>query len=139
LVRNYTFAYILGDHIYLGTTGGEICLFSISNRIYRATMPISNNGVLSFACNGDYIFVGSGDGKVKKICIAEDRWKLTHEAILDSKIMSLILSPDQKELMAGSLGGKIYRILENDLSFLVHTDAHTGVINDVHFSPRRSD
>lgn len=102
-------------------------------------MPISNNGVLSIAVGGDYIFVGSGDGKIKKIYVADGKWNLTNEAHLDSKVMSICLSIDQKELVVGTIGGKIYRVLENDLSFLLHTDSHTGAISDLSFSPKRSD
>lgn len=102
-------------------------------------MPISSNGLLSMALCGDYLFVGSGDGKLKKLGIADGKWNLTHEAQLDSKIMSLTVSQDKKELLAGTIGGKLYRVLEGDLSFLLHTDAHTGSINDLHFSPKRSD
>jgi len=122
-----------------GTSGGEICLFSIASQCYRATMPISSNGLLCMASLGDNIFVGSGDGKLKKLSIAEGRWNMTHEAQLDSKIMSVTPSNDGKELMAGTIGGKLYRVLTEDLSFLMHTDAHTGSINDLNFSPKRSD
>ena len=41
--------------------------------------------------------------------------------------------------MAGTIGGKLYRVLTDDLSFLLHTDAHSGSIKDIHFSPKRSD
>jgi hypothetical protein len=139
LIRNYTFAQCVGDMLFLGTSGGEVCLFSIPSKIYRATMPISNNGVHSMALQGDHIFVGSGDGKLKKICIAYGKWNLTHEALLDSKIMSLCVASDGKEIVAGTVGGKIYRVLESDLSFLLHTDAHTGAVMDLNFTPRRSD
>ena len=125
--------------LFAGTTGGEVCLFSISAQIYRPTMPISSNGLMSMALQGDYIYVGSGDGKLKKLSIADGRWNMTHEAQLDSKIMSIAVSNDGKELMAGTIGGKLYRVLTNDLSFLLHTDAHTGSINDLYFSPKRSD
>ena len=63
-----------------GTSGGEICIFSILSRIYRATMPISSNGLMSIAIIDDYIFVGGGDGKVKKMSIGGGKWNLTHEA-----------------------------------------------------------
>ena len=125
--------------LFLGTTGGEVCLFSISNQIYRATMPVSSNGLMSMAFLGEFIFVGSGDGKLKKLNIADGRWNMTHEAQLDSKIMSLAISHDGKELIAGTMGGKLYRVLSDDLSYLLHTDAHTGGINDLYFSPKRSD
>ena len=139
LTRNYTFASIQGDFLFLGTTGGEVCLFSVGSQIYRATMPISSNGLLSMALSGDYLFVGSGDGKLKKLGIADGKWNLTHEAQLDSQITSLTVSNDGKELLAGTIGGKLYRVLEGDLSFLLHTDAHTGSINDLSFTPKRSD
>jgi cilia- and flagella-associated protein 52 len=64
----------------MGTTGGEVVLFSIQNQIYRATMPVSSNGLLAMALCGDYLFVGSGDGKLKKLGIADGKWNLTHEA-----------------------------------------------------------
>lgn len=51
------------------------------------------------------IYVGGGDGKVKKLNIGGGKWSLTHEAQLDSKIMSITVSSDKKELMVGSAGG----------------------------------
>lgn len=58
---------------------------------------------------------------------------MTHEAQLDSKVMSMNLSNDKKELIVGTVGGKIYRVISTDLSFLLHSDAHTGVIKDIAF------
>lgn len=64
---------------------------------------------------------------------------MTHEAQLDSKVMSINASPDKKEVIVGTIGGKIYRMLSNDLSYMLHTDAHTGSIMDISFHPNRSD
>ena len=94
LTRNYNFASIKGDMLFTGTTGGEICLFSISCAIYRATMPISSNGLLCMAIQGDSLYVGSGDGKLKRMNIADGKWNMTHEAQLDSRVMSLTCSQD---------------------------------------------
>lgn len=99
-------------------------------------MPISSNGLLSIALIEDFIFVGGGDGKVKKLSIAGGKWSLTHEAQLDTKVMSISVSNDKKELIVGTSGGKIYRMLTTDLSFMLHTDAHTGCINDITFGNR---
>jgi WD40 repeat protein len=49
LIRNYSFSLINGDNLFLGTTGGEICIFSVLSRIYRATMPLSSNGLMAMA------------------------------------------------------------------------------------------
>ena len=116
-----------------------MCIFSIYSRIYRATMPISANGLMAMALIDEYIYVGGGEGKVKKLHIASGKWTLTHEAQLDSKIMSINANSDKKELIVGTINGKLYRMLTHDLSFMMHTDAHTGCISDIHFMPNRSD
>jgi cilia- and flagella-associated protein 52 len=46
------------------------------------------------------------------------------------------VSADKKELIAGTAGGKVYRMLLADLAFMLHTDAHTGSINDLVFGNR---
>lgn len=96
-------------------------------------MPVSSNGIHCGVLDGDSLFVGGGDGKVKKLTLSGGQWTLTHEAQLDSRVHSLKLSIDKQELIAGTLGGKIYRVLTNDLSFLLHSDAHCGSINDISF------
>ena len=136
LSRNYTFSTVNGDMLMAGTAGGEICLFSVYSQIYRATMPLSSNGLFSIAMMDDKIFVGGGDGKVRKLSTAGGKWNLTHEAQLDGKVTSLSLSPDKKEILAGTSLSKIYRLLSADLSFMIHTDAHFSDINDVNFGSR---
>jgi hypothetical protein len=53
-----------------------------------------------------------------------------------AKVVSIASSSDKKELIVGTNGGKIYRMLTTDLSFMLHTDAHTGSINDLNFGKR---
>lgn len=139
LVRNFTTSKINGDMLMAGTTAGEICLFSVYSQTYRATMPLSSSSVLSIALVGDSIFIGGGDGKVKKISTAGGRWNLTHEAQLDGKVTALSLGLDGKELIAGTSNGKIYRMLTGDLSFMIHTDAHYGGINDINFGANNNE
>jgi hypothetical protein len=43
-------------------------------------MPLSSNGLLSIALMDDKIFVGGGDGKVRKITTSGGKWNLSHEA-----------------------------------------------------------
>ena len=50
--------------------------------------------------------------------------------------MSISIASDKKELIVGTSGGKLYRTLIGDLSFMLHTDAHTGSINDLVFGNR---
>lgn len=96
-------------------------------------MPLTSNGILCGAVDNDFLYVGGGDGKVKKVALAGGSWTLTHEAQLDSRVMSVNLSNDGAELIVGTEGGKMYRVLTNDLSYLLHSDAHAGRIRDVSF------
>lgn len=57
-------------------------------------MPISSNGLLSCAFLGGYVYIGSGDGKLKKLMIHNGQWNLTHECQLDSKVVSISVSND---------------------------------------------
>jgi cilia- and flagella-associated protein 52 len=47
--------------------------------------------------------------------------------------MSINLSNDKQELIVGTIGGQMFRVLTNDLSYLLHSDSHSAVINDVAF------
>lgn len=70
LNRLYNFTKVRGDLLLTGTTSGEICIFSVYNAIYRASMPVSSNGTYSAALTQDFLFVGGGEGKIKKIGLA---------------------------------------------------------------------
>ncbi|CAD8212252.1 unnamed protein product [Paramecium pentaurelia] len=133
LVRNYTKAVIdaNGDYLYVGTHAGEICIFSISSQqggIFKATIPISNNGVLSINIFGKNLFVGSGDGKVKKLTGSDTRWNLERELCLEGRMNSITIDPNGNELLAGTSNGRIYRINTAHLDSSVHTEGHQSSI-----------
>lgn len=77
------------------------------------------------------IIIGGGDGKVKKMVYSNGKYLLTHEVQLSKKIMSLSLTDDKKEVVCATLNGYIYRILIIDLTYTMHSFAHTSSINDV--------
>ena len=87
----------------------------------------------------NFLFIGGGDGRVKKLDLISGKWNLIHEAQFEGKVTSLSLSTDQKELVAGTSTDRIYRLLTTDLSYLVHTEAHDGSVNDISFGSTRSD
>lgn len=79
-MRNYTVSLIKEGYYFLGTTTGELLVFSIDFRVLKAIIPISNQGLLSLASTPDGLVVGSGDGKIKKLVGSEVRWTLQTEA-----------------------------------------------------------
>ena len=99
-------------------------------------MPLSSNGLLCIAVHGEDVYIGGGEGKVKKLNIAGGKWNLSHEAQLEGRVNSISLSMDKKELIVGTSVGKLYRMLTGDLSYMIHTDAHFACINDIDFGAR---
>ena len=60
--------------LLVGTGSGEICIFDVASCIYRASMPVSSNGLLCGAVEGDNLYVGGGDGKLKKLSMQNGQW-----------------------------------------------------------------
>lgn len=64
--------------------------------LFKAAIPVSNNGVLSLALCGDVLFVGSGDGKLKRLKGFETKWALEMEVPLNGAITSISASSNFK-------------------------------------------
>jgi cilia- and flagella-associated protein 52 len=52
-------------------------------------IKVSNNGVLSLALNDDTLFVGSGDGRLKKLKGRETKWSIESEVQLNGSVTSI--------------------------------------------------
>ena len=133
LLREYNCALIFNDTLYAGTKGGEICIFNIFSRIYKGCVPVSAHGIWSLLMVEDCLYVGGGDGKVKKITTAEGGWSVLSEVQLDGKIMALSPAIDNKEILCGTSNGTLFRLLTADLSYMVHSESHIAAITDLAF------
>jgi WD40 repeat protein len=142
LQRRYTCGSIIGDFLVAGTHAGDICVFSMTHRVFRTSVPVCNGGVVSLVPSDQGIFIGGGDGKLKTLAGADITWEVLAEATLEfsqAPISSLSLSADRVELVAGTVHGKIFRVLTSDLSSVLVEASHTGPVNDVAFPPGVSD
>jgi len=139
LTRQYTTSKVYEEFLYAGTMGGEVCLFHLYTRLYKGSIPISSHGLMCFAVFDGCLYTGGGDGKVKKVNIKEGSWTLEKEVQLDGKVISVSPSIDKKELICGTSNGKIYRVLTNDLTYMLHTDAHVNCIHDIAFPLNSND
>ena len=108
-----------------GSSAGELCVFSLSandqqTKIFRACVPVSQGGVLSIAVRdaGDIFgdstaplaYCGCGDGCLKVLQGFDLQWTCINETRLSGRILSLTLSADGRELLAGTSNGNIYRL-----------------------------
>ena len=135
LSRKYTCSMISpdGKYIFIGTSGGEICIYNIQSRVFKALLHVSVNGIWAIIWFNGVVFVGSGDGKVKKLVGQETKWVLDREVLLKGRVTTLSADPFHNEILAGTSTGNIYRIFPDDLSATLHTEGHVTPINDVAF------
>jgi len=67
LIRQYTTSIIKGDDLIIGSTTGDFCIFNLTNKVFKAIIPIANQSVNVLLENKGDIFIGTGEGKLKKI------------------------------------------------------------------------
>ena len=147
LIRNYTCGFYDQKYnsLYLGSKSGELIIFSLDNLYFKNSFNVLNNGITSMAFfpETDEIIVSGGDGKVKKIIRESDPknkdiLKVQHTIIceinLNSPINSISVTSDYKEIVVAAMNGKIFRVLTNDLNYILHSTSHTSSVNDIAFN-----
>lgn len=87
----------------------------------------------------DWIFIGSGDGKLKRLIGKDYKWGQDLEIQLEGRIVSLSLCPNGKELLAGTSSGVIYRVLLSNFDTVVHIEGQIDGINDISFFYDKND
>ena len=147
LIRDYTCGFVdeKFNCLYLGTTGGELIIFSLENLYFKSSINVTNNGVtdMIFLKETDEIIVSGGDGKIKKINIFSEpnnkdilkiQYITTVETTLPGKINSMSLTSDRREIACTSSAGKIFRLLTTNLNYTLHSTSHSASVNDIAFN-----
>ena len=148
LIRSYTCGFFDQKYncLYLGSKNGELIIFSLENLYFKNSFNVLNNGITSmvFFPETEEIIVSGGDGKVKKILRTNpqdgnhDILKVQHtivcEIALNCPVNSISVTSDQKEVVVSAMNGKIYRVLTNDLNYILHSTSHYSSINAIAFN-----
>lgn len=112
LSRQYTMACrgTDPDEIVCGTTAGELVVINEKSRIYRATLPVSSNGLLSVAVCDGALFAGSGDGTVRKLTGKDLYWTITSEVHVPGRVTCLSAAVSSDTVFVGSDAGCLYAL-----------------------------
>ncbi|OQS03653.1 hypothetical protein THRCLA_04030 [Thraustotheca clavata] len=143
MVREYLSASMTqtNDTLLAGTFAGELVVFNADARVFKCTIPISSNGVHSIACcpaNG-YIYVGAGDGMLKKLVGAHSEWNLVGQVQLIGAISGLAVACDGQTVLAGTAAGRIFRVHATDLIVQELTVSHLAPVMACAFSGSSSE
>lgn len=137
LTRSYLCAAMTQSRsdLLAGTMAGELVVFSMDAQVYRNAIPVSRNGVHSLAsCRATgYVYVGAGDGVMKKLVGRDSEWNLVGQVQLVGGISSLSVSPDGSQVFAGTSAGKMYHIVATTLVPTELASSHLGSVTGCAF------
>jgi WD40 repeat protein len=143
LIRDYKTSLVTSDKQFVlaGTTVGDFVVFNMVHKTFRASVAVCSGGLLSMAVcpKTGSVFCGGGDGTVRRVSGFDTQWAVEAEVQLLGRVVSLSLSSDGLELLAGTSTGKIYQVLADDLSTREISNSHTSPVAAVAFGARRSD
>ncbi|RLN55806.1 hypothetical protein BBJ29_006695 [Phytophthora kernoviae] len=92
IARTYLCAAITQTRtdVLAGTAAGELVVFNTDALVYRNAVPVVRNGVHSIVVCGatGYVYVGAGDGVLKKLVGRDSEWNLVGQVQLVGGITS---------------------------------------------------
>jgi len=138
MMRDYTAGTL--DHslqyLHAGTTTGDMCVFDVRSQIFRASVPTASGGLKALAQHGEFVFVGAGDGVLKKLMGHDLNWGVVLETHLTGAIVSLEMCDQGAALLVGTSSGIIYKVDAETLVARVLSASHAAPITCVGFGVR---
>lgn len=137
IARTYLCATITQSRtdVLAGTTAGELVVFNADSLVYRNAVPVVRNGVHSVAsCSATgYVYVGAGDGVLKKLVGRDSDWNLVGQVQLVGGITSISIGPGGGQLFAGTSAGKMYHMVASTLVTTELASSHLGSVTSCAF------
>ena len=76
------------NYYYAGTKGGEICVFDVANKMFKASVQVGKSSMRSVLLNEakGVMYCGFSNGQLKEIAGKLDKWAIQNEVQLDGRI-----------------------------------------------------
>jgi len=111
--RSYTCGAVEGGSLLLGTTAGEVVVFSTATGLFRAVFPVCGGGVHALCrAAGGGVLVGGGDGSVRRFAGDDVDWVCESEAEggAGGPVVALDASAGGGWSLAGTSNGRLVRL-----------------------------
>lgn len=132
LVRLYTSACLHGTgELVAGTKSGDFVVFALKTKVFRYKAPVARNGILSVASVGDTLFVGTGDGMVKKVQGSDQIWDVLDEVQLEGAVTNVVPTATGTHLLVGTNASCVYRVAAGTLEASLLFRACDAPINGI--------
>jgi WD40 repeat protein len=115
MVREYTDGCLNPDRsaMLLCTSIGDVGVYRVDSLVYRASLPVCSGGARAICSAGPYVFVGGGDGTVKRLSGGGCEWRLDAELAVAGAVTSLCGWGDASA-SGGAAGGALRLLVGTD-------------------------
>jgi WD40 repeat protein len=143
LIRKYIcvdFSKNAEDYLFVGTTTGDFLIFSLKNSHLSGKISVSALGVTSIrSVTKNILVVGCGNGDLQTFNVDGHKITPRKQTQICGGITSLSVSQDEKEILAATKKGFVYRIKEENLKYRLQSENHTEAVYFVAYPPKVSD
>lgn len=98
------------NEILCGTAAGELVVLGEDTKTYRASLPVSSNGLSALLVVGNCILAGAGDGVLRKLQGKDLYWSVVGEVALAGRVVSATLAIDRTTAYIGTTSGRLYAV-----------------------------
>ena len=130
------------ETLVVGSGEGDVVFLKVHETkggVFRGSLPLCAGGALSSLVADDGVYVGGGDGVIRKVA---DFKVLKTSRKLQGAVTSLVFSSNEEdEILAGTDAGRIYRILVGDFeeAAMLVSVSHRAKPLCVKFAPTKAD
>lgn len=139
LIREYLDVCLspCGETLMLCTSVGDVNVYQLESQVYRASFPVCSGGAKSMCAAGVFVFVGGGDGTIKRLTGRGSEWRLDGETSVEGSVTSLsACGPDR--LLVGTSAGFCYEMDTESLKILRAIQSETAPVVALSFKPSSS-
>lgn len=116
---------------FAGSKGGELCIFDIDAKIFKAALQIGNTSMTSLKMVQGFLIAGLNNGHMFKLQGSGTTWNVVGKLELESGVINITTHEATGTIFAGTSDCSIYFIHLKDFKASSFSSAHTGMVKDL--------
>lgn len=118
-------------YYFSGTKGGELCVFDVDQKLFKASVQIGNTGITTLDMVDGYLLAGLSNGHFFKLQGDGVVWNVIARLELQSAILNISSHPTTKAVFVGTADCSIYFIDLANWKASIYSSGHTSAVVDL--------
>ena len=115
---------------FAGTAGGELCIFDMENKLFKASIQVGSTAITTLAFCGGYVLAGLGNGHLFKLQGKDTVWNIIGSLELQSAVQNITVH-STGAVFVGTEDCSIYFINLKEWKASIYTSGHAGGVTDM--------